>query len=187
MGIRFTRAKIISAAFAVAILTCGLFLYLFRFDIQFYRHRALILPAARRYSLAPRLVASVIWQESRFRADRVGLTGEVGLMQVMPGTAQEWARAEHLERFGTADLFSPATNVMVGTWCLARAVKRWSDRADPLPYALAEYNAGHSHARRWAAPSDTSPKAYVEAITYPATRKYVREVLDRYRRFGYAP
>ena len=55
--------------------------------------------AALRYGLEPALVKAVVWQESRFIPRARGRAGEIGLMQLMENTAQEWADAEKLEGF----------------------------------------------------------------------------------------
>ena len=161
----------------VLLLAAGL-LRTFWFDIQFQRHRSLIEPAARQYNLPPRLIAAVIWQETRFDATRTGEAGEIGLMQVTRNAALDWVRAEHIRPFAAVMLSNPVTNVLAGSWYLRHAIARWADRPDPLPYALAEYNAGPLNARRWAAAArDRSPAAFLAAITYPATRRYVRAIL----------
>ena len=53
--------------------------------------------------------------------------------------------------------------------------------ADPLPPALAEYNAGRVNAERWASEGQTA-REYWSGITYPTTRKYIQDILHRYRR-----
>jgi len=96
--------------------------------------------------------------------------------------AREWSRACGAPPPTRAELFAPATNLAAGTWYLARAIRRWSaTQADPLPFALAEYNAGHSNVQRWAAPGGLTATQFWEHITYPATQRYVRDILRRYR------
>lgn len=148
---------------------------------RIHRYDTLIVQAGRQFGVDPRLLSSLIWQESRFVADRVGTKGEIGLMQVTENAALEWAKDRHIEPFSKEMLFDPATNLQAGTWYLARAIRRWSDRPDPLPYALAEYNAGRSNAQRWAAASGANSRKFWEAITYPTTRRYVKNILKRYR------
>ena len=46
---------------------------------------------ARNYDLDPALLAAVIYQESKFKADAVSSSGAVGLMQLLPATAQRRA------------------------------------------------------------------------------------------------
>jgi soluble lytic murein transglycosylase len=128
----------------------------------------------------PRLVASLIWKESRFRPGLTGKAGEIGLMQVTEAAGREWAEAHDVHDFAKHDLFQPETNVRAGTWYLARAIEHWSDRPDPLPFALAEYNAGRANATRWAVDAETA-RAFRDNITYPTTKRYVRDVLKRYR------
>ena len=174
-------ARIMIAMFAFAagaLLTHRAYVVLVRYHAYDDRIREASLPRG----LDPPFVSALIWRESRFDASRRGKAGEIGLMQVRPDAAYEWARAHRSPAPGAGELLDPSTNLAVGTWYLARAVERWSGRADPLPYALAEYNAGRSNALRWAAAANTNDaRAFEAAITYGATRRYVREILHRYR------
>jgi soluble lytic murein transglycosylase len=148
---------------------------------RIHRYDARIEEVGRAQGVDPRLLSAVIWKESRYRAWATGARGEIGLMQVTPAAAAEWARAEKREAPSRADLFDVDTNLNAGAWYLARAIRRWSDRGDPLPFALAEYNAGPENARRWALDAAT-PEAFWKGITYPTTRRYVHDILRRYRR-----
>jgi soluble lytic murein transglycosylase len=77
-------------------------------------------------------------------------------------------------------------NLDIGCWYLRRAINRWTNStANPLPFALAEYNAGRSNALRWASgPKPFDPRQFVEKITYPTTRKYVRVVEERCQHYA---
>lgn len=167
----------------VAISAMGL-AWLFRFEIAYHRYRPFIQHAAERYHVPPHLVAAVIWQETRFQPGLRGPAGEIGLMQIMPGSAGEWAKAERIVDFKPVMLLDPATNILAGTWYLGRAISRWSTRSDPLPYALAEYNAGHASAVRWDRTTSPTPDAFLQAIGYPSTRKYVKNTLRQARSVG---
>lgn len=155
-----------------------------RFELLAWRFRNVIRPAAAYYNVPPTLIASVIWQETRFRPYRMGRAGELGLMQVMPAVAQEWAKAERLPPPRRVDLINPYTNIMAGTWCLHRALDHWTGLQDPLPHALAEYNAGRSNAIRWDRSSRTQQTAFTNAISYPTTKRYVTDVLWHYHTLG---
>ncbi len=153
-----------------------------RFEWACRKNRSWLTPCATRYGLPVRLVASVIWQESRFRPGKRGAAGELGLMQVTEAAGREWARAEHVDGFHRADLLDARTNVWAGAWYLNRAIQRWRDRPDALACALAEYNAGLVHARRWAAQTTGDTATNVLAlISFPSTRRYARDVLRRAR------
>jgi len=149
---------------------------------KYHAHDANIAEAARAYRVNPRLIRAVIRRESSFVPNCVGAAGEAGLMQITEGAALEWARAHRVAAVHRTELFEPGTNIRIGTWYLARAIRNWSEKPDPLPYALAEYNAGRANARRWAA-AETAGEArtFLDAISYPQTRSYVEEILLRYR------
>ena len=152
---------------------------------RFWRFDESITQVARKHGVDPLLVKAMVWRESRFDPDKVGTSGERGLMQVMEGAAQDWTKAEKIETFVPTDLFDPKTNLEVGVWYIARALERWKDRDDPVPFALAEYNAGRSRADRWLAATNLADKAeaadFVRAIDFPTTRSYVAEITRRYQ------
>lgn len=156
----------------------------FRMELGYIRNREMIDFAALRYQVPPRLVAAVIWQETRFNPLCRGKAGEIGLMQVMPASAREWAKGERINSFDSEFLFDPKTNILAGTWYLGRAIRRWQAQSDPFPYALAEYNAGRSNAIRWDRNTISSNQEFADAISYPTTRFYVKTVLRNYHSFG---
>jgi soluble lytic murein transglycosylase len=181
MGKSLRRIILIPAV--LAILGLELF-WAFRFEIRSTQNWPVIDAAAARYKVPRRLIAALIWQETRFNPARRGKSGEIGLMQIMPQSAGEWAKAERIEAFKPETLFDPGTNILAGTWYLARAIKRWENQADPIPYALAEYNAGRSNVIRWERRTDLPPESFPEAISFPSTRAYVKAILKSYRTFG---
>ena len=135
---------------------------------------------AARNDVDPLLVKAVIWQESRFYPEKLGAHGERGLMQVTEPAAQDWVKAENIETFVPQDLLDAKTNIEVGTWYLGRALKHWSSQSDPLPFALAEYNAGRSRVQRWSRGEQISAEDLRAAMDIPSTRAYVAAVRARY-------
>src|SRR4051794_36085415 len=117
---------------------------------RFQRYDHLIQTVAAEHQLDPMLVKAVVWRESRFDRTKVGTADERGLMQVAPKAASEWAREHKVTNFNLEQLFDPKTNLEAGAWYLRRAIEHWQTQGDPLPLALAEYNAGASRAQRWA-------------------------------------
>jgi len=142
----------------------------------------LIAKNAASRGLDPKLIRAVIWRESRFKYNCRGNRGEIGLMQVTENAAKEWAEANNIVNFHKNDLFNPETNIQAGTWYLKRSISRWSNKITPLPYALAEYNAGRSNTTRWAASDGDDANKFWNGITYPSTKRYVRDILTYYRR-----
>jgi soluble lytic murein transglycosylase len=143
----------------------------------------LILSEAAAHGLPPALVASVIWRESRFDPRALGPVGEIGLMQITEGSVRDWAQAHREPIPDPAVLWDPAWNLRIGTWYLARAAGHWRRAGcrDPLPMALAEYNAGRSRARAWVESGGTGTDPFLDAIDIPGTRRYVEDILKRYR------
>jgi len=137
---------------------------------------------AATHSLDPKLIRAVIWRESRFKYNCRGNHGEIGLMQVTENAAREWAEANGIANLRKNDLFNPETNIQAGTWYLKRSISRWSNKTNPLPYALAEYNAGHSNTVRWASSDGGDANKFWAGITYPSTKRYVHDILTYYRR-----
>ena len=104
-------------------------------------------------------------------------------MQITEGAAKEWVRENCVANFQVEELFDPKVNIQAGTWYLARAIQRWRNQSDPVPFALAEYNAGASRAQRWAGGDDEAvmpPDTFRSNIDFPSTRNYVETVTARY-------
>jgi soluble lytic murein transglycosylase len=155
-----------------------------RFDSHIFR-------IAKQYGIDPLLVRAVVWRESKFDPDVFGAAQERGLMQVTPIAAEDWVKSEKIDGFQVDDLYDPGTNIRAGSFYLARALKRWSHTDDPIPFALAEYNAGRTHARRWVDPDrPQSAAAFKARIDFPTTREYIAVVEDKlreYRKKDYKP
>jgi soluble lytic murein transglycosylase len=142
---------------------------------------AWILEASDRYAVDPLLVKAVIWKESRFNIEARGAAGEVGLMQILSLAALDWASAEGLEEFDVRMLEDPRTNVLTGSWYLAHLMKRYLTTDNPIPYTLADYNAGRSNVLRWWDDySKTNSASFIEQIGYPSTQRYVLDVMKNY-------
>jgi soluble lytic murein transglycosylase len=150
---------------------------------RFKQYDGLIRLVALEHRLDPMLVKAVVWRESRFDPNKNGSAGERGLMQVSEKAAREWARENKIDNFHIEKLFDPKTNLEAGTWYLRRAFEHWETQSDPLPFALAEYNAGASRAQRWSGGDSVAaipPRTFLKRIDFPGTRKYVASIIARY-------
>jgi len=147
----------------------------------------IIAAVARDNDVDPFLIRALIWRESRFEPQTHGAADEHGLMQVIPAVGEDWAKARKIPNFQADDLYDPTTNIRVGTWHLARSIRLWNEANvdDPIPFALAEYNAGRKNALKWVDPDDPKDhNAFMNRITFPSTRLYVEKILamrDEYR------
>ncbi len=150
---------------------------------RFHQYDRLIRSVALEHHLDPMLVKAVVWRESRFDPKKHGTHGERGLMQVSERAANEWACENKVAGFNPDQLFEPKMNLEAGTWYLHRAIQHWDHQSDPIPFALAEYNAGASRAQRWSGGNgiaDVSERQFLQNIDFPATRRYVESIIDRY-------
>lgn len=146
-----------------------------------YAYQELVALYADANGVPPSLVASVIRHESKFEAHVRSPRGAVGLMQLMPATAQ-WI-AEELEdaSFSPDKLSEPETNIRYGTWYLAELAREFD--GNPV-LVLAAYNAGRGTVHAWMEENGWPPEfADVSAIPYPETRLYVENVLKDQRQY----
>ena len=114
--------------------------------------------------LDPALLAAVIYQESKFRADAKSSSGAIGLMQLRPQTAEGIAIRTGGTHFQVSDLYNPEINVRYGSWYLRHLLDKYGDEKD----ALAAYNAGQRNVDEW--------RAEGKDIQFPETRAYVDRV-----------
>jgi soluble lytic murein transglycosylase len=177
----------IAAAFVYLAVKSGDPLYAFyewMSPARFHQYDRLIRTVAGEHHLDPMLVKAVVWRESRFDPKKHGSRGERGLMQVSERAANEWARENRIADFNPDQLFEPKTNLEAGTWYLQRAMEHWTYQSDPIPFALAEYNAGASRAQRWSGGNgfaEMPEHEFLQKIDFPATRRYVESIIERYR------
>ena len=157
------------------------------FHERFSRYDALIAQAAARQGVSPSLVKALIWRETRFQPQRQGAHGERGLMQITEVAAADWVKAQKVETFAPTDLFDPKTNIEIGTWYLGRAMRHWAHKDDPVPFALAEYNAGRTRVKRWERSSGLMPAFTAEdlkaVMDFPLTKQYVASIIERYHHY----
>ena len=159
------------------------------YNERFHRYDPIIQDVAKLRGMDPMVVKAVVWRESRFRPDKVGLDGERGLMQITEAAAHEWVKNEKIAHFIPTDLFDPKINIEAGTWLLSRALRRYGTKDDPLTFALAEYNAGRSRVAKWSNDKDNqasdpsgggiNSQELQAKIDIPSTKHYIETVQDR--------
>ena len=124
----------------------------------------------------PALAFGHIVQESAFRRTAVSTAGAVGLMQVLPVTAQLVSRNRGVP-YTNAALTDPKYNLEYGQ-SFIEMMRGNSGTAGQLPRVIASYNAGPLPVARWAAINDKGdPLLWIESIPYWETRYYVPAVL----------
>jgi soluble lytic murein transglycosylase-like protein len=123
---------------------------------------ALIRAAARKHRVPAAFITSIVAAESNFDPGATSPKGAIGLMQLMPATAQ---------RFG-ADPAVPEQNVDAGTHYLRVLLDRYHGYRNCLTRVIAAYNAGPGVVDR-----------YHGVPPYRETRTYVARVLGFMKKF----
>ena len=168
----------LSLAFVLGAIGSATFVYV----RWLYRERIcskLIAEIAPKYGVDEFLVKAVARQESNFNPFAYSSKGAVGLMQIMPETGKEWAQITGRKNFVKHSLWTPRVNIEAGTWYLARSLAYWRAQGvdDPMPFALAEYNAGPGTVQRWRA---ATAAEFMENISYPGVRHYIEQITKYY-------
>ena len=152
------------AAFAVYVLETEPRWYeRMRYPLEYEK---IVVGHAENYRLEPHLLAAVIYQESKFDANAVSESGAVGLMQLLPATAQGIADRTGGSGWHERDLVDPELNVRYGSWYLRHLLDKYHDEE----LALAAYNAGQANVDRW--------REEGGEIEFAETRRYVQRVQE---------
>ena len=112
------------------------------------RYPAIVRGHAQQYDLDPALLAAVIYSESRFRPHVRSPQGAIGLMQLLPSTAEGIATRTGGTAFVASDLDDPEINVRYGCWYLRHlraALQGPAERDDARARGL---QRGHGERRR---------------------------------------
>ena len=136
------------------------------------RFATLIEHAAHSRALDPALVKAVIAVESAFEPRAISVKGAIGLMQIIPATAQRYGIVARSDRTIEQQLLDPSINVRIGVRYLRDLLDLFED---DLSLALAAYNAGEQSVR----------ESGNRIPPFPETREYVQ--LVRQFQAMYAP
>jgi hypothetical protein len=127
----------------------------------------LLREASKTHGIDYSLLQALISTESGFNAEAVSPKGAVGLMQVMPPTAERYGVTASKNSTVAKKLTNPKVNIKAGARYLADLIKMFPGR---LELALAAYNAGEGAVQR----------AGNKIPNYPETQKYVKTVMQLY-------
>jgi soluble lytic murein transglycosylase len=184
------KRLVIIILLALVVLAAGIYLL-----DQYWIHRydSLIAREATLHHIDPDLVWSIVYEETYFSPWKKGGRGEVGLMQVTPAVAREWAAESGMapiEQRTSLDtetiLRDPERNLQIGCWYLEKADQDYRNSPGREARLLAAYNAGPSRAAEWSRVAAGAPplseQDFIARIDIGSTRAYVTSILDRYHR-----
>lgn len=135
--------------------------------------RMIITEYAHKYRVQKHLVEAVMHAESKFDQKAVSHVGAVGMMQLMPKTA-EWIAQEGELQY--TDLKEPRQNIMLGTWYIDYLLKKYHNNE---VLALAAYNAGRGNVDEWITEYGWKDDfTNIKEIPFPETREFVKLVVE---------
>lgn len=166
-----SRAIFIFATIVLIVAVAFGAFYYYR-EVSLYRTDYLeyVTSSAGRYSVDIYLIYAVIKTESSFRTDVVSRAGAVGLMQIMPATAEYIIEG----KINPEELATPEINIDIGTMYLSYLIDKFQD----INWVIVAYNAGETRAQRWQEQGIT-----IGNIPYKETREYVVKVNRAIRRY----
>lgn len=134
------------------------------------------------YRIDPALVHAVIRQESRFNLQATSYSGAIGLMQIMPKTAQYVADIKNYpEKLNMSKLRRPEMNMKVGQDYLEYLLNGRYAKGDVVSL-LVSYNAGPGNLLKWRKRmgENTDTLLFIEMLPVHETRDYVERVMSNY-------
>lgn len=139
--------------------------------------REAIVESAGRHGIDARLVCAVAKCESNWDARAQSGAGAIGLMQVMPSTAETLAGFGYVDgwSYPVESLGDPIVNIEYGCACL----NYLDDHLDTTDQVIAAYNAGLGSVQEWTA----GEGELSDLITFPETQLYLVRVKDAYTRY----
>ena len=154
---------------ALLLISAGLF-YQIKYPVKY---QDTINFYSQKYNLDNKLVASLINEESSFDVNSVSKSGAVGLMQILPSTA-EYIAGMLKEDYKTINLKNPTTNIKYGCFYLNYLRQKFSDEKT----VLCAYNAGETVVLKWLSNEIYSKDGEkLDDIPYEVTNNYVNKII----------
>lgn len=137
-------------------------------------HTTNILREAKRHSIDPAWIFAVTRQESAFVSDAKSSAGALGLMQLIPSTADMVAKRKQIPLRNTRAVLDPHTNIQLGSGYLKMMLD--SHQQNPV-LATAAYNAGPGRVRKWLPTQKMEADVWIATIPFKETRNYLENVM----------
>lgn len=178
MKLNLKQISLLIALFGLFIVLNSSFFWKLMYPIQYH---AEVQEAVEHFEVDPFLILAVVQIESKFKQEVYSRKGAVGLMQLMPETAQ-WANAESgLNRHPNSYIDDPRENILLGTWYLSYLLNRYEG---DMVKSVAAYNAGQGHVDRWLKEGIWDGTEHrLDQIPFGETRHYISRVLYYHSRY----
>lgn len=137
-------------------------------------HTPNILKAAKQHQLDPAWIFAVTRQESAFVTDAKSKVGALGLMQLLPSTADMVAKRKQIMLKNNKGILDPHTNIQLGSGYLRMMLD--AHQQNPV-LATAAYNAGPGRVRKWLPTHKMEADIWIATIPFKETRNYLENVM----------
>ncbi|TCN00986.1 soluble lytic murein transglycosylase [Paenibacillus sp. BK033] len=138
--------------------------------------------SASNYGVDPHLIAAIIRTETNYSTGQVSKKGALGLMQIMPDTA-DWIVKQADFNNVTREMLQnrPDVSIEVGAWYLQSLHKQFKQNTVAV---IAAYNAGPGNVKKWLDSGKWDGKLETtDQIPYGETRHYVQRVIYYYNKY----
>lgn len=142
------------------------------------RYKEEVSNASTSFDVDEAIIFSVINIESHFNKNALSPKGAVGLMQVLPSTAEELSKEIGFSNF---DLKNPEDNIMIGAYYISQLC----DRFDNVETALCAYNAGPTNVKAWLNDKNKSEDGKtLKDIPFQETRNYIEKFRKNFKYYS---
>ncbi len=138
--------------------------------------------SAMKYQLDPLLIAAIIRVESNYKLDAVSPKGALGIMQIMPETAEWILKQDNFGNLKAKDAGKDAhAGITLGSWYVRELTRQFDGN---MIVSLAAYNAGPGKVRQWLEKGVwNGEEQTLRDIPYGETRHYVQRVMYYYKKY----
>ncbi|MBE5757531.1 MAG: lytic transglycosylase domain-containing protein [Clostridiales bacterium] len=135
------------------------------------KYKDLIIKYSKEYGLHAYLVASVINIESRYDKNAKSSAGAIGLMQLLPSTAEEVSKKLNID-FETSDLYLEEVNIQMGCYYLSYLLDYYNGNAIN---SLSAYNWGLNNVNNWLDLGNVDENGTITNIPVSETSNYLKK------------
>lgn len=148
--------------------------YAYFYPMKYYEE---IVGVSQKYDIDGALVASIANVESNFKNDAKSNKGAIGIMQIMPSTA-EWIASKLNKEYAEEMLYEPSYNIELGAYYLSYLIDSFEDEK----LVICAYNAGQGNVSNWLANKEySSDGKSLNKIPFKETENYLNKVTKNYR------
>lgn len=148
--------------------------YAYFYPMKYYEE---IVDVSQKYDIDGALVASIANVESNFKNDAKSNKGAIGIMQIMPSTA-EWIASKLNKEYAEEMLYEPSYNIELGAYYLSYLIDSFGDEK----LVICAYNAGQGNVSNWLANKEySSDGKSLNKIPFKETENYLNKVAKNYR------